>query len=701
MAASVSSRQKRRRIQQILVNGSAFYQEDAEQYSSANQSVTGASESNSDQSDILHNNSLQDYCIAEVVDSDMNHSDTEPDSDSDDEIYVDCEEETETCYEVEEDDTFFDCEEHNINTCEFRESLASWAVQCQIPQSHVDKLLVLLKSFSDFDTSNLPKSCRTLLKTIRRTATKVVGPGHYYHCGVEKGILSTLQRMQVKRIPSKRIKLLINVDGVPIAKSSGSQFWPILGRLSGFPHSKPFLIGIYHGPSKPSDANVFLADFTTEILDLLEKGILYNGEVLTLVIFGFVCDAPARAFIAYTKTHSGYFSCSKCTEEGDFEGRIVFLNEKAPLRTDATFRSQRQDEHHTGRSILEQLPIDMVATFPLDYMHLCCLGVMRKLLWQWIKGPLSCRLSQTQKNTISSFLIFLASYIPSEFSRKSRSLAELARWKATELREFLLYTGPIVLKNVLPKRLYEHFLLFHVAVKLLVAQHFCKEFNDYAKQLLVLFVTEAKEIYGKEFLSYNVHNLIHLADDVRHFGNLDSFSAFAFENYLQDIKHLLRKHNQPLAQVIRRLDEIQLNLVPRINCAVSPFVLKKKHTQGPMINGCRGVQFKFLQCHSWTFRTDNDADCCAILQDQTIVKIANLLKSEEGIFLVGHSFLHKTSHYSSPLPSSRLGIVCARRLSQLQRWPIKSLKCKAMLLPTAVHSLYDFAVFPLHMQSNA
>jgi hypothetical protein len=247
MAASVSSRQKRRRIQQILVNGSACYQEDAEQYSSANQSVTGASESNSDQSDILHNNSLQDYCIAEVVDSDMNHSDTEPDSDSDDEIYVDCEEETETCCEVEEDDTFFDCEEHNINTCEFRESLASWAVQCQIPQSHVDKLLVLLKSFSDFDTSNLPKSCRTLLKTIRRTATKVVGPGHYYHCDVEKGILSTLQRMQVKRIPSKRIKLLINVDGVPIAKSSGSQFWPILGRLSGFSHSKPFLIGIYHG----------------------------------------------------------------------------------------------------------------------------------------------------------------------------------------------------------------------------------------------------------------------------------------------------------------------------------------------------------------------------------------------------------------------------------------------------------------------
>jgi hypothetical protein len=47
----------------------------------------------------------------------MNHSDTEPDSES----YVDCEEATETCYEVEDDDTFFECEKHYTNICEFRE----------------------------------------------------------------------------------------------------------------------------------------------------------------------------------------------------------------------------------------------------------------------------------------------------------------------------------------------------------------------------------------------------------------------------------------------------------------------------------------------------------------------------------------------------------------------------------------------------
>ena len=53
MALNVSSRHKRRRIQKKLVNDSAFYEDDAEKYSSATESVIGASESNTGQSNIL------------------------------------------------------------------------------------------------------------------------------------------------------------------------------------------------------------------------------------------------------------------------------------------------------------------------------------------------------------------------------------------------------------------------------------------------------------------------------------------------------------------------------------------------------------------------------------------------------------------------------------------------------------------------
>ena len=250
-----------------------------------------------------------------------------------------------------------------------------------------------------------------------------------------------LRKLGIKRLRGKKLKLQINVDGIPISKSSGSQFWPILGYLTDFPHSKPFLIGIYHGYSKPNDANVFLSEFVLEMHDLYETGMFYNGEVIDIGISGFVCDAPARAYITFTKGHSGYSSCTKCVSEGDYDGRMIFLDDDSPLRTDTSFRNREDEDHHTGRSILQDLPIDMVKCFPLDYMHLVCLGVMRKLLWAWKRGSYQSRLRASEIDEISKFLVFICPFISCEFARKTRSVKELARWKATELRLFLLYVG--------------------------------------------------------------------------------------------------------------------------------------------------------------------------------------------------------------------------------------------------------------------
>jgi len=77
------------------------------------------------------------------------------------------------------------------------------------------------------------------------------------------------------------------------------------------------------------------------------------------------------------------------------------------------------------------------------------LGAVRKILLLLTKGPLTVRLSAATVQIISYQLVELSNSITSDFARKCRSLSELCHWKGTELRFFILYIGPIVLKNIL------------------------------------------------------------------------------------------------------------------------------------------------------------------------------------------------------------------------------------------------------------
>ena len=88
-----------------------------------------------------------------------------------------------------------------------------------------------------------------------------------------------------------------------------------------------------------------------------------------------------------------------------------------------------------------------------------------------------------------------------EFNRKPRSITEIKRWKATEFRQFLLYTGPIVLKLVLEeeyKSMYEHFLSLSIGISILLSPKFSKIKNyfTYSKNLLKHFVNDIENIYG-------------------------------------------------------------------------------------------------------------------------------------------------------------------------------------------------------------
>lgn len=121
-----------------------------------------------------------------------------------------------------------------------------------------------------------------------------------------------------------------------------------------------------------------------------------------------------------------------------------------------------------------------------------------------------------------------------------------------------MYTGPVALVYVLASPDYNNCCSIYVAISILACPNLCVIFCDFAKTLLVSFVEHFGQLYGKENLVYNVHGLIHLSSDVKEHGQcLDNISVFPFENYLGQIKKLIRSPQFPVAQVVRQMSELE------------------------------------------------------------------------------------------------------------------------------------------------
>lgn len=374
------------------------------------------------------------------------------------------------------------------------------------------------------------------------------------------GILNSLKyQLANKKVPGATLSIDICIDGLPISKSSNIGFWPILGLLRRSDLKlPPFVIGIFYGESKPDNNNEFLGNLVRDIKSVTSSIQKINDNFFSIKIRGFQCDAPALAFIKGIKNHNGYYGCGKCVQEGDFiNNRICFPEMSNGLRTDEGFKLKLQVEHHKTESILEQLDIGMVSQFPLDYLHLVLLGVAKKLIHLWLNGPLNVRLTKQNIEKINIELAIFERNRPKEIVRQIRKIESYKMWKATEFRTFLLYTGSVVLQNAVKDSVYKNFNILSAAIRILCDNEKCIQFNSIASELLKDFVIGFKQIYGASYISYNVHNLLHLSADVLVFGPLDDFSTFMFESFMYQIKKMIRKGNCQLQQVVNRLQEKQ------------------------------------------------------------------------------------------------------------------------------------------------
>ena len=196
-----------------------------------------------------------------------------------------------------------------------------------------------------------------------------------------------------------------------------------------------------------------------------------------------------------------------------------------------------------------QRKICCISLFVLDYMHLDCLSVTRRIPNFLRKGPAICRLSHAQLALVTDHFVLLRGNVPSRFARKPRTLFELDIRKATEFRQFLLYTKQVVLRKILSKEMFCHFMSLSLAILISINDDVDAREGmlEYAAILLKLFVDNAHIYYGDTFNVYNAHNLKHIMDVVKHFNcSLHGLSCFKFENYLESIKRMVKDANNPI-----------------------------------------------------------------------------------------------------------------------------------------------------------
>lgn len=186
--------------------------------------------------------------------------------------------------------------ENDDDLTSLSDNIANWAVSFGISIVALTALLSIL----NVTHPNLPKDGRTLLKTKTHYAIQEKAGGNYHHFGILSSLKATISKYAKTLAEGMTLGLQININGLPLFKSSTVQLWPILGLLVTIPMKEPVVIGAYCGPKKPSSATEFLSDFVNELQEL-EAGFCFGDKNLKIELHTVVCDAPARAFVKKNK----------------------------------------------------------------------------------------------------------------------------------------------------------------------------------------------------------------------------------------------------------------------------------------------------------------------------------------------------------------------------------------------------------------
>lgn len=176
----------------------------------------------------------------------------------------------------------------------------------------------------------------------------------YRYFGIANGFAL---RMCQKIFKDTTIRVIANVDGLPLFRNSKQEFWPILVRVFHRElQCKPFLVALRVGDSKPASANDYLEDFVSEVEYLTINGLTISSTNYNFELIAIAADTPARAFLKACKGHTGFYACERC----ETRGISVLVDKKSVKKNPANEQRQKRiypeinAKRKTAQSFAEQ-----------------------------------------------------------------------------------------------------------------------------------------------------------------------------------------------------------------------------------------------------------------------------------------------------------------------------------------------------------
>lgn len=577
------------------------------------------------------------------------------------------------------------------------EQLNNWFVTTR-PHSlkSYTKLLRVLRNFHP----ELPTTASTALQSLKKCVYESMDnyeglPGRYAYYGLVVRLHSIYKSSPQFRdfvVQQETLNLILSTDGVLIYRCSSTRInmWPLSFKIVSDVYSvPPITFGLFEGPSKPGQE--FLIDLSKEMSAISNCFIEFGNFRIKIVIVGFTCDAPARAFCKNIKGCNAGQGCERCDCQARKHNHVqCFADFKnCNARCDEEFRRLLYIEHQKGVPVLLRIQsVDFILDFFLDVMHLCDEGVTKRFLTKLFgkvknKHASKIQMSMHQMAQMEKARQEMKAFVSKDFQRPLVAVKFFSEWKACTFRDFTLYVGPVILKPFLSNELYSFFLKYCTALRILRSRSACKkpELVALAQSLLNDFVTDYDRMIGFKDTVYCIHSLIHLPSDVERTGlPLDELSAYAFENSYRYLRDHVQSSSVAIAQIEKRQHEHDPHFKVHKIFHEVPVVTKK--TDGSI------KTFRYLY-FELDFYSQNDS--YASLHDGSIVKTVKVSSITNCNYVIEAQLYHKVKpFFLDPIDSSSLGIFVVKGTNKCISFSHEKLKHKIYMLPYKEH----FIAFP-------